>query len=101
MKNLVTISLVFFSLSHLAKIDRADTMRYMVQRNSDKHNITIEQISSNTDIQDLQDFTHLFLTNNQLSAIGVRPQKNCNRFRLKNQVSTYAVTLEHPRNNSP
>ncbi|WP_293299278.1 hypothetical protein [Pedobacter sp. UBA4863] len=100
MRHLVTISLVFFSLSHLAKADRIDSVRYLAERYCAKTQTTAEQ-SAVRSVQDLQDLPHFFLSNNQLSAIGVLSSENCIKFRLFNQPLRYATTLENPRNNSP
>lgn len=100
MRHLVTISLVFFSLSHMAKADRVDNVRYLTERYCAKAQNTSEQTSIRS-VQDLQDLPHFLLSNNQLSAIGVLPNGNCTKFRVANQLLWYSVTLEHPRNNSP
>ena len=100
MRHLVTISLVFFSLSHLAKVDRMDAMRYMSQRYSDKQTTASTQLVVSQN-QDNQDTPQLLLSNKQLSVIGVLPAPNCSKYRLENQISNYSVALEHPRNNSP
>lgn len=100
MRHLVTISLVFFSLSHLAKADRVEGTRYLTERYCAKQQTTSEQ-SSIRSIQDLQDLPHFILSNNQLSAIGVLSCENCIKYNVRNQPLVYSVTLENPRNNSP
>jgi len=100
MRHLVTISLVFFSLSHLAKADRVEGLRYLTERYCAKAQTTTEQ-SSIRSVQDLQDLPHFFLSNNQLSAIGVLSSENGIKFHVVNQPLRYSATLENPRNNSP
>lgn len=100
MRHLVTISLVFFSLSHLAKVDRVDGLRYLTERYCAKAQTTSEQTSIRS-IQDLQDLPHFILSNNQLSAIGVISSKNCSKYTITDQPLLYAAELENPRNNSP
>lgn len=100
MRHLVTISLVFFSLSHMAKADRVDNVRYLTERYCAKAQTTSEQTSIRS-VQDLQDLPHFLLSNNQLSAIGVLSIEKCTKFCLVNQPLRYSITLAHPRNNSP
>ncbi|MDQ8004454.1 MAG: hypothetical protein REI64_06600 [Pedobacter sp.] len=100
MRHLVTISLVFFSLSHLAKADRVDGLRYLTERYCAKAQTTSEQTSIRS-IQDLQDLPHFILSNNQLSAIGVISNKNCSKYNIADQPLLYAAELDNPRNNSP
>ena len=100
MRHLVTISLVFFSLSHLAKADRVDGLRYLTERYCTKTQTTAEQ-SAVRSVQDLQDLPHFILSNNQLSAIGVLSNKNCSKYNITNQPLLYNAELENPRNNSP
>ncbi|MGV3547016.1 MAG: hypothetical protein ACO1N4_08140 [Pedobacter sp.] len=100
MRHLVTISLVFFSLSHLAKADRVDGLRYLTERYCAKAQTTAEQTSIRS-IQDLQDLPHFILSNNQLSAIGVISNKNCSKYNIADQPLLYAAELDNPRNNSP
>lgn len=100
MRHLVTISLVFFSLSHLAKADRVDGLRYLTERYCAKTQTTSEQTSIRS-IQDLQDLPHFILSNNQLSAIGVISNKNCSKYNIADQPLLYTAELDNPRNNSP
>lgn len=100
MRHLVTISLVFFSLSHLAKADRVDSLRYLTERYCAKTQTTTEQ-SVVRSVQDQQDLPHFMLSNNQLSVIGVLSSKNCSKYNIADQPLRYAAELENPRNNSP
>ncbi|WP_461788568.1 hypothetical protein [Pedobacter sp.] len=100
MRHLVTISLVFFSLSHLAKVDRVDGLRYLTERYCAKTQTSNEQ-SVVRAIQDAQDLPHFILSNNQLSAIGVISAKSCSKYRVVNQPALFSAIVENPRNNSP
>lgn len=100
MRHLVTISLVFFSLTHLAKTDRVQEIRYFAERYCAKQQAATEQLSVRP-VQDLQDLPHFLLSNNQLSAIGTLSSKNCIKYRIVNQALPFSAVLENPRNNSP
>ena len=100
MKHLVAISLVFFSLTHLAKAERIEGVRYATERYCAKTQAQSEQTSIRS-AEDLQDLPYFLLSNNQLSAIGTFSNKNCVKFHIVNQAITYSTTLDNPRNNSP
>ncbi len=100
MKHLVTISLVFFSLTHLAKAERVEGVRYVTERYCAKTQAQSEQTSIRS-VQDLQDLPDFLLSNNQLSIIGTLSSINCIKYRIVNQALPYSATLAHPRNNSP
>ncbi len=100
MRHIVTISLVFFSLSHLAKAERVDAMRYLSQRYCDLQKSKTEQLTTVQD-QVTPDLPQLFLSTKQLSVVGVLPQPNCCKFMLAQAPHYTSVVLAQPRNNSP
>lgn len=100
MRHLVTISLVFFSLSHLAKVDRVDGLRYLTERYCAKTQTNNEH-SVVRAVQDAQDLPHFILSNNQLSAIGVISAKSCTKYQVTDQPALFSAVVENPRNNSP
>ena len=100
MKHLVAISLVFFSLTQLAKADRVEGVRYATERYCAKTQAQSEQTSLRS-VEDLQDLPYFLLSNNQLSAIGTFASKNCIKFRIVNQALPYSAILANPKNNSP
>lgn len=100
MRHLVTLSLVFFSLTHLANAERVAEIRYLTERYCASPQTTADQTLVRS-VQDLQDLPDFLLTNNQLSAIGTLSSKNSIKYRTVNQSLPYSAVLAHPRNNSP
>lgn len=100
MRHLVTISLVFFSLTHLAKAERVEDLRYLSDRYCNKQQIGTEIVSLGTAQQD-HDRNPFFLSYNDLSTIGTLPETEVAKYIAPNHFMASSATREQPRNNSP
>lgn len=100
MRHLVTISLVFFSLTHLAKAERVEDLRYLSDRYCNKQQIGTEIVSLGTAQQD-HDRNPFFLSYNDLSTIGTLPETEVAKYSSPNHFIADLAIREQPRNNSP
>lgn len=100
MRHIVTLSLVFFSLTHLAKAERVEGLRILTERYCNKHQVSTEAISVGSNQLDRQ--THpFFLTYSELTAIGVCPVTTTAKYRAYNNIIADLAIREKPKNNSP
>lgn len=100
MKHLVTLSLVFFSLTHLAKAERVEVLRILTERYCNKQQITAQTITQ--DPGQLNDYQNpFFLTYNELASIGLIPKVEVDRYVTRNQTVADLTTVGKPKNNSP
>ncbi|RZL47622.1 MAG: hypothetical protein EOP00_11435 [Pedobacter sp.] len=101
MKHIVTISLVFFSLTHLAKAEqRVDGLRIITERYCNRL-----QASSEDVIQDATQHndTHspFFLSYSELTLIGILPTIKVSKYKAKNHIVADLTIRKKPKNNSP
>lgn len=99
MRHIVTLSLVFFSLTHLAKAERMESLRevakYCNTQQLDKKNAAVRLIQPN-------DQHHpFFLSYSALTAIGLLPEKGIEKHRINNYVIVDLTIKEQTKNNSP
>lgn len=100
MRHIVTLSLVFFSLTHLAKAERVEGLRILTERYCNKHQLSIDSVSVNSDQTD--DQVHpFFLTYSDLSVIGFSSAVQVVRFRPFNHIIADLTIRAKPKNNSP
>ena len=99
MKHLVTISLVFFSLTHLAKAERVEGLRilngycseYKISNNAtDKSSIKLNE-----------DRNPYLLSYTSLALIGTQTLLKVKKYVSVNQVITDLTIRKIPKNNSP
>jgi hypothetical protein len=100
MKHIVTISLVFFSLTHLSQTERVDGLRLLTERYCNDHKISREvACSSNTQLN--EDRNPFFLSYNELTLIGILPETPVLKYKNQNQVIADLTIRKKPKNNSP
>jgi hypothetical protein len=100
MKHIVTLSLVFFSLTHLAKAEqRVEGLRILSERYCNKQQtvITVTQ-----DANQLNDDNHPFLlSSSELTLIGMSPDVKVVKYEILHQLITDLAIRKIPNNNSP
>lgn len=99
MRHIVTLSLVFFSLTHLAKAERMESLRvvtkYCNSQQSDKKTAAIR-------LTQPDDQHHpFFLSYSALTAIGLLPEKHIEKHRMNSYVIVDLTIKEQTKNNSP
>lgn len=99
MKHLVTISLVFFSLTHLAKAERVEGLR-ILNEYCNEH-----KISANTDVKasvQLNEEHHpYFLSYANLALTGTQSPLKTAKYVSVNQLIADLTIRKKPKNNSP
>ena len=100
MRHIVTLSLVFFSLTHLAKAERVEGLRIITEKYCNKEENGTELINLDSSQPDDHHFPY-FLSYSELTAIGVVPEMRVSKFRPHNQVIADLTIREKPKNNSP
>ncbi|WP_316832595.1 hypothetical protein [Pedobacter aquatilis] len=99
MRHLVTISLVFFSLTHLAKAERVEGLR-ILNEYCNEHKISTN-VTDRSAVQ-LNDYDNPYLlSNNSLALIGTQAPVKVSKYVSTNQVITDLTIRKQPRNNSP
>ncbi|MFA4867190.1 MAG: hypothetical protein WC623_03280 [Pedobacter sp.] len=99
MRHIVTLSLVFFSLTHLAKAERAESMRLVTKfcnsqlLNKDASTIRLKQVDD--------EHHPFFLSYSALTSIGILPEKRIEQHRINNYVIVDLTIKEQTKNNSP
>lgn len=100
MKHIVTISLVFFSLTHLAKAERMEGLRLLTEGYCNEHktnpaqySITAKQSNDQTNPQ--------FLTSHELTLIGILAQVPVSKYNSQNELIADLTIRKKPKNNSP
>lgn len=100
MRHIVTLSLVFFSLTHLAKAERVEGLRLITEKYCNKQQNGTELINIDSNQADNQHYP-FFLSYSELTSIGVLPDFRIAKFRARNQVIADLTIREKPKNNSP
>ncbi|GGI22567.1 hypothetical protein GCM10008119_03290 [Pedobacter mendelii] len=99
MKHLVTISLVFFSLTHLAKAERVEGLRILNEYCSE------HKISANTtdkdSVQPNEHHNPYLLSYTSLALIGTQTPYKVLEYISVNQLITDLIIRKKPKNNSP
>ncbi|TKC12283.1 hypothetical protein FA048_01290 [Pedobacter polaris] len=100
MKHVVAISLVFFSLTHLAKAEDVGRLKLLTERYCNKTQIDSQVISSDTD--QLNDQRNpFFLTYSELTLIGILPEVKVSKHMAHNHIVADLTIRKKPKNNSP
>ncbi len=99
MKHLVTISLVFFSLTHLAKAERVEGLR-ILNEYCNEHKISINS-ADKTPVQLNEHRNPYLLSYTRLALIGTQPQLKVAKYVNENQVIADLTIRKKPKNNSP
>lgn len=100
MKKIVAISLVFFSLTHLAKAEqRVEGLRilteYCNKQKSNNYNITLGFSQQN------DDQNPFFLSYGELTLIGILPSVKVPPFKVRNHIIADLTIRKNAKNNSP
>lgn len=100
MKHFVAISLVFFSLTQLAKADRAEGLRLLTEGYCNQQQVSsqkfTQQVNSSND-----ELSSYFLTSGELALIGIRSEIRTTRYSLQDQNVSDLIVVSKPNNNSP
>lgn len=99
MKHLVTISLVFFSLTHLAKAERVEGLR-ILNEYCNEHNISVNA-SGKTTVQLNEERNPYLLSYTSLALIGTQIPFKAAKYVSVNQVIADLTIRKKPKNNSP
>ncbi|WP_231426708.1 MULTISPECIES: hypothetical protein [Pedobacter] len=99
MKHLVTISLVFFSLTHLAKAERVEGLR-ILNEYCNEHNISINATRKAAD-QLNEERNPYLLSYTSLALIGTQFQLKEAKYVNVNQLIADLTIRKKPKNNSP
>jgi len=99
MKHLVTISLVFFSLTHLAKAERVEGLR-ILNEYCNEHKISVNNTGRAT-VQLNEDRNPYLLSYSTLALIGTQAPLTVAKHVSANQVIADLTIRKKPKNNSP
>ncbi|MGN8057116.1 hypothetical protein ACTJKN_12635 [Pedobacter sp. 22163] len=99
MKHLVTISLVFFSLTHLAKAERVEGLR-ILNEYCNEHNISVNSTGKES-VQLNEDRNPYLLSYTKLALIGTQTPLKVAKYVSVNQVIADLTIRKKPKNNSP
>ncbi|MHA4893452.1 hypothetical protein ACXZ1K_01770 [Pedobacter sp. PWIIR3] len=100
MRHIVTLSLVFFSLTQLARAERVEGLRILTRQYCDKHQTSTPAASVNQSQPDDPRYP-FFLSYSDLTVIGVATQYNPLTYCVNNQIIQDLTVKETPKNNSP
>ncbi|WP_443936758.1 hypothetical protein [Pedobacter sp. MW01-1-1] len=100
MKHLVTISLVFFSLTHLAKAERLESLRILNEQYCNEHKINLG-VSESVSSQQAEEHHPYLLSYTKLALIGTQPNFQAPKYVNHNQVIADLTIRKKPKNNSP
>lgn len=101
MKHIVTISLVFFSLTHLAKAEqRVDGLRILTERYCSRLEIGNEDIVQDATQLD-EHHSPFFLSYSELTLIGIQPTFKVAEYKVRNHIVADLTIRQNAKNNSP
>jgi hypothetical protein len=99
MRHIVTLSLVFFSLTHLAKAERIEGLR-LVTKFCNSQQLNKEVSAERLKLADDQRHP-FFLSYSALTSIGLLPEKRIEQHRINNYIIVDLTIKEQTKNNSP
>jgi len=99
MKHLVTISLVFFSLTHLARAERVEGLR-ILNDYCNEHKISINN-TGKSNVQLNEERNPYLLSYTGLALTGTQTPLKVEKYINSNQVITDLTIRKKPKNNSP
>lgn len=100
MRHIVTLSLVFFSLTQLARAERVEGLRILSRQYCDKQQTSTATPSFNQSQPDDPRYP-FFLSYSELTIIGVAPKQCITTYSVHNQNIADLTVRETPKNNSP
>jgi len=99
MRHIVTLSLVFFSLTHLAKAERIDGLRLVTKFCNSQQ---VNKDASTVRLKQVDDERHpFFLSYSALTSIGILPEKRIAEHKVNNYVIVDLAIKKQTKNNSP
>ncbi|SFH29897.1 hypothetical protein [Pedobacter insulae] len=100
MKHFVAISLVFFSLTQLAKADRAEGLRLITEGYCSQQQVSVQKFTQQANPLN-DELSTYFLTSSELALIGTRSEIRTTRYRLQDQNVSDLIVVSKPNNKSP
>ncbi|HTM99614.1 MAG TPA: hypothetical protein VL088_12755 [Pedobacter sp.] len=100
MKHFVAISLVFFSLTQLAKADRAEGLRLLTEGYCSQQQVSVQKFTQQANPLN-DELSTYFLTSSELALIGTRSKVLTTKYRLQDQNVSDLIVVSKPNNNSP
>ncbi|TDQ06550.1 hypothetical protein [Pedobacter metabolipauper] len=100
MRHILTLSLVFFSLTQLARAERVEGYRLLTKQYCDKQQVSTSSASVNQGQPEDPRFP-FFLSYSELTAIGVQPQQDVKRYCVSDHIIVDLTITDTPKNNSP
>ncbi len=100
MKHFVAISLVFFSLTQLAKAERAEGLRLLTEGYCNQQQVSVQKFTQNTTPSNDEQSTY-FLTSSELALIGALSEAKATKYSLQDQNVSDLIVVGKPNNNSP
>ncbi len=100
MKHFVAISLVFFSLTQLAKADRAEGLRLITEGYCSQQQVSAQKFTQQSNPLNDELGTY-FLTSSDLALIGMRSEIQTTKYSLQDQNVSDLIVVSKPNNNSP
>jgi uncharacterized Zn-finger protein len=100
MKHFVAISLVFFSLTQLARADRAEGLRLITEGYCNQQQVATQKFTQQANSLGDQLSTY-FLTSSELASIGARGEMQTTKYSLQDQNVSDLIVVGKPNNNSP
>lgn len=100
MKHFVAISLVFFSLTQLAKAERAEGLRLLTEGYCNQQQVSLQKFTQSTTPSDDSQNAY-FLSSGELALIGTLYEAETTRYSLQDQNVSDLIVVRKPNNNSP
>ena len=100
MKHFVAISLVFFSLTQLAKADRAEGLRLLTEGYCNQQHVSVQKFTQQSSPLNDEQNTY-FLSSSELALIGALSEIQTTKYSLQDQNVSDLIVVGKPKNNSP
>jgi hypothetical protein len=100
MKHFVAISLVFFSLTHLAKADQVEGLRLLTEGYCNQQQSAVQKFTQNPN-QPNDELSPFFLSYNELAYIGIIQSLQVAKYNAEHQIIADLIVIGKPKNNSP
>ena len=99
MKHIVTISLVFFSLTHLAKAERIEGLKLITEFHNQQQVDSKLAVSTTSQLNEHRN--PFLLSYSALSLIGILPEQQAPSYITFNHIVADLTIRKKPKNNSP
>ncbi|WP_256002086.1 MULTISPECIES: hypothetical protein [Pedobacter] len=101
MRHIVTLSLVFFSLAHLAKAERVEGLRLVAEKYCNKQQSAAYEVAARAERSGDAHTYPFFLSYSALSTIGIQPTLRLLKYTHRNSIVADLTIRAKPKNNSP